>query len=32
VAFLAINRAGPGAADLVDVTATVTDLRVETLA
>jgi NADH-quinone oxidoreductase subunit G len=32
VAFLAINRTGPGAADLVDVTATVTDLRVETLA
>jgi predicted molibdopterin-dependent oxidoreductase YjgC len=32
VAFLAINRSGPGAADLVDVTATVTDLRVETLA
>ncbi len=31
VAFLAINRAGPGAADLVDVSAPVTDLRVETI-
>ncbi len=30
-AFLAVNRAGPGAADLIDVDAPVTDLRVETL-
>jgi NADH-quinone oxidoreductase subunit G len=30
-AFLAINRDGPGAAELVDLTEPVTDLRVETL-
>ena len=29
-AFLAVNRAGPGAADLIDVDAPVTDLRVVT--
>ena len=31
VAFLAFNRAGSGAADLVDAAAPVTDLRVETI-
>jgi anaerobic selenocysteine-containing dehydrogenase len=31
VAFLAFNQAGPGAADLIDVTQPVTDLRVESL-
>ena len=30
VAFLAVNRAGPGAADLIDASQPVTDLRVET--
>jgi anaerobic selenocysteine-containing dehydrogenase len=30
-AFVASNRTGPGAGDLVDVTAQVTDLRVETI-
>jgi NADH-quinone oxidoreductase subunit G len=30
-AFLASNRAGPGAADLIDLDASVTDLRLETL-
>jgi anaerobic selenocysteine-containing dehydrogenase len=30
-AFIAVNRAGPGAADLIDVTAPVTELRVETI-
>jgi hypothetical protein len=29
VASLAFNRAGPGAADLIDADATVTDLRLE---
>jgi hypothetical protein len=29
-AFLPVNVAGPGAADLIDVDAVVTDLRVET--
>ena len=32
VAFVAVNRMGLGAPDLIDATATVTDLRVETLA
>jgi predicted molibdopterin-dependent oxidoreductase YjgC len=31
IAFLAFNRAGVGAAELIDATAVVTDLRVETL-
>ena len=31
VAFLAFNQAGPGAADLIDATEPVTDLRVESL-
>jgi anaerobic selenocysteine-containing dehydrogenase len=31
VAFLAVNRSGPGASDLIDVSSPVTDLRVETL-
>ena len=31
VGFLAINRAGPGASELIDVSATVTDVRVETI-
>jgi NADH-quinone oxidoreductase subunit G len=30
-AFVAVNRAGPGAPDLIDVTAPVTELRVETV-
>jgi NADH-quinone oxidoreductase subunit G len=30
-AFIAVNRAGPGAPDLIDVTAPVTELRVETI-
>jgi len=30
VAFVAVNRAGPGAADLIDASQPVTDLRVET--
>ena len=31
VAYLAFNRSGVGAAELIDATAMVTDLRVETL-
>jgi predicted molibdopterin-dependent oxidoreductase YjgC len=31
VGFLAINRAGPGAPELIDVSASVTDVRVETI-
>ncbi len=31
VAFVAVNQAGPGAADLIDLTQPVTDLRVETV-
>ncbi|MEX2268116.1 MAG: molybdopterin-dependent oxidoreductase [Acidimicrobiia bacterium] len=31
VAFLAVNRDGPGAPELIDLTAPVTDVRVETL-
>ena len=31
VAFVAVNRMGPGAPDLIDTTTNVTDLRVETL-
>jgi predicted molibdopterin-dependent oxidoreductase YjgC len=31
VAFLPFNQAGPGAADLIDVTDAVTDLRVESI-
>jgi NADH-quinone oxidoreductase subunit G len=31
VAFLAFNQPGPGAGDLIDATAAVTDIRVETL-
>jgi NADH-quinone oxidoreductase subunit G len=31
VAFIAVNRAGPGAPELLDVAESVTDLRVETL-
>ena len=31
VAFVAVNQAGPGAADLIDLTLPVTDLRVETV-
>ena len=30
-AFVAINQAGPGAADLIDLSQPVTDLRVETV-
>jgi NADH-quinone oxidoreductase subunit G len=30
-AFIAVNRAGPGAPDLIEVTAPVTELRVETI-
>jgi NADH-quinone oxidoreductase subunit G len=30
-AFIAVNRAGPGAADLIEVSAPVTELRVETI-
>jgi hypothetical protein len=30
-AFIAVNRAGPGAPDLIDITAPVTELRVETI-
>jgi anaerobic selenocysteine-containing dehydrogenase len=32
IAFLAFNRAGPGAGDLIDARAPVTDVRVETIA
>jgi anaerobic selenocysteine-containing dehydrogenase len=31
IGFIAFNQSGPGAADLIDVGAAVTDLRVETL-
>ena len=31
VAFLAFTQAGPGPADLIDASAVVTDVRVETL-
>jgi anaerobic selenocysteine-containing dehydrogenase len=31
VAFLAFNQPGPGAGDLIDATAAVTDVRVETI-
>ncbi len=30
-AFIAVNRAGPGAPDLIDITSPVTELRVETI-
>jgi anaerobic selenocysteine-containing dehydrogenase len=30
-AFIAVNRAGPGAPDLIEVSAPVTELRVETI-
>ncbi len=30
-AFIAVNRTGPGAPDLIDITTPVTELRVETV-